>query len=387
MNKILILIPYFYPGYRSGGPQQSMLNFIDAFSNRAKIYVYTQNYDLGCDTVYKDIECNIWLDFRNAKVMYSEAKHYCKRQLRLLYEEFDTIYSCGLFEINTIRLLLLHKRIGSNDKRVFVAPMGVFSEGAIAQKQIKKQSFLYLFSKWGFFSNIIWSFTSEKELLDAQRELMVNSIKNHIIAEDMPRKVIYTNDFCVSASEKNKLKVIFLARICPQKNLDYAIDILNHSYSGTIEFDIYGVIEDKKYWKQCERKIDCLPNTIIVNYKGEIKPNNVIDVFLKYDIFLFPTRGENFGHVIYEALAAGCIPIVSDTTPWNRIHNHGGKICDLNDEESFYKYLNSYLAMGKKERLAEKIKCVELAQKKYEDSMKNLERIEIMTSQREQLRD
>ena len=28
---------------------------------------------------------------------------------------------------------------------------------------------------------------------------------------------------------------------------------------------------------------------------------------------------KNYGHVIFEALAGGCIPIISDQTPWNDI--------------------------------------------------------------------
>ena len=34
-------------------------------------------------------------------------------------------------------------------------------------------------------------------------------------------------------------------------------------------------------------------------------------------LFFFPTRGENFGHVIFEALKAGLPVITSDHTPWN----------------------------------------------------------------------
>ncbi len=35
-----------------------------------------------------------------------------------------------------------------------------------------------------------------------------------------------------------------------------------------------------------------------------------------YHLLVLPTRGENFGHVILEALLAGCPVLVSDQTPW-----------------------------------------------------------------------
>jgi glycosyltransferase involved in cell wall biosynthesis len=41
------------------------------------------------------------------------------------------------------------------------------------------------------------------------------------------------------------------------------------------------------------------------------------------DLFLFPTRGESFGHVIHEALRAGLPVLISDQTPWRRLEEQG----------------------------------------------------------------
>jgi len=43
-----------------------------------------------------------------------------------------------------------------------------------------------------------------------------------------------------------------------------------------------------------------------------------------YDAFIFPTLGENFGHVIIESLSAGCPVLCSDQTPWNDVFRAGG---------------------------------------------------------------
>jgi len=42
-------------------------------------------------------------------------------------------------------------------------------------------------------------------------------------------------------------------------------------------------------------------------------------VFSKYDLFFFPTRGENYGHVIAESLSVGTSVLTSDQTPWQRL--------------------------------------------------------------------
>jgi glycosyltransferase involved in cell wall biosynthesis len=39
---------------------------------------------------------------------------------------------------------------------------------------------------------------------------------------------------------------------------------------------------------------------------------------------VFPTLGENFGHVIAESLSASCPVICSDQTPWNDVLAAGG---------------------------------------------------------------
>lgn len=52
--------------------------------------------------------------------------------------------------------------------------------------------------------------------------------------------------------------------------------------------------------------------------------DSVCDAFAQYDAFLFPTLGENLGHVIAESLSAGCPVVCSRSTPWTRVLSRGG---------------------------------------------------------------
>jgi glycosyltransferase involved in cell wall biosynthesis len=45
-------------------------------------------------------------------------------------------------------------------------------------------------------------------------------------------------------------------------------------------------------------------------------PDDVPGTFAQYDLFAFPSRGENFGHVVLESLSVGTPVLVSDRTPW-----------------------------------------------------------------------
>ena len=70
-------------------------------------------------------------------------------------------------------------------------------------------------------------------------------------------------------------------------------------------------------------------------------------VFSSYDVFLFPTFGENYGHVIAEALMAGCVVITSDQTPWGELNLFdSGWDIPLKDKEIFTEKLEELYKMN-----------------------------------------
>jgi glycosyltransferase involved in cell wall biosynthesis len=106
------------------------------------------------------------------------------------------------------------------------------------------------------------------------------------------------------------------------KNLCYALELLKYT-SGEVMFDIYGPKEDKSYWRECEHIVASLGQDVNVRYMGEIQHDQALDVLGEYDLFLLPTLGENYGHVVSEALSAGCPVLISDRTPWRGLEKEG----------------------------------------------------------------
>ncbi len=100
------------------------------------------------------------------------------------------------------------------------------------------------------------------------------------------------------------------------KNLDGLLEMLRGVHA-LVNLDIFGPIEDEDYWRKCEKIVSALPDNIKVKYRGSITPDEVSSTFARYDLFIFPTQGENFGHVIFEALRAGTPVLLSDRTPWH----------------------------------------------------------------------
>lgn len=73
-----------------------------------------------------------------------------------------------------------------------------------------------------------------------------------------------------------------------------------------------------------------------------VKGENVVNVLSEYDILFLPTKGENFGHVIVEALAAGIIVLTSDQVPQNDLEeNNCGFNFHLSKSKNFINCLKS----------------------------------------------
>ncbi|EPZ59913.1 glycosyl transferases group 1 family protein [[Clostridium] sordellii ATCC 9714] len=81
--------------------------------------------------------------------------------------------------------------------------------------------------------------------------------------------------------------------------------------------------------------------------EGSVETEEVVNVLKQHHVFLFPTFGENYGHVIQEALSAGCPVILSDQTPWQDLEKNGaGYVFPIDDDEKFVLALEKYAYMG-----------------------------------------
>ena len=155
------------------------------------------------------------------------------------------------------------------------------------------------------------------------------------------------------------LRVIFLSRISDEKNLSYALEVLGQ-ITGKAEFDIYGSKHDPEYFQKCMDLAKKLPDNITVKYCGEAESERVPEIFSRYQVFLFPTMGENYGHVIYEALTGGCIPVISDRTSWKDLEENGvGSVIPLEEPEKFVQAMQTIADMSPGDCYAQQQKAQE----------------------------
>jgi len=367
MNNILIITGRYLPGYKDGGPVRTIKNLTDILGDRYHFSVACADRDHGDQKAYEGIKYGEANRVGKADVFYFENGKMSFSDIKSLADKNDIVYVCGPYNGYAIKSLLLN-RTGRIKCPFVLAPMGSFSKGALAIKSRKKQVFLTLMKTLGLFKNVYFSVTSmvEKEEL---KEAMGLDNKCYV-AEDPQRAI----DSLAAHGEFRKndiLGVVFLSRICEKKNLLGVSEILKET-KGNIKLSVFGNIEDEAYYNKCVEALNGLPDNVNWEYKGVIDSENVPDVLSGYDVFLFPTHGENFGHVISEALLAGTIPVISDTTPWLDFEKYNaGFVLSHDDIKEFSKCIDRLCIMDKKELQEISDNAKKYYQNKYNESLKN----------------
>jgi len=93
-----------------------------------------------------------------------------------------------------------------------------------------------------------------------------------------------------------------------------------------------------------------LPPHIQVQWQGELPHHQVEELVKEHHVFVLPTQGENFGHAIFEALAAGRPVIISDQTPWRDLSRHkAGWDLDLGELGKFSTAIERFAGMSREE--------------------------------------
>lgn len=349
-KKILILNSQYIPGYKGGGPVKSIKNLVENFKDKYNFYILTSDRDLNDDKPYDSIKHNEWNEVSGALVYYMSLNEQSLHGFNDIINSIDIdmiILNNFFHPIFTMKPLILNKFGKLKCKNIVMTPRGDFSIGHLKLKAYKKIPYICVAKLTGLYKGLKWHVTSELEYNDLKR--IFKKENNIEIAANL------NSSLKISTEKKIKttgiLNLVFISRIVKKKNLKYCLEILKMgNFCGNINFDIYGPIEDKSYWNECELIIKSLPNNIIVNYRGGIENSKVIQTLEKYQVFFFPTLGENFGHVIVEAISSRCILLISDQTPWRELEKEGiGFDINLENKSKFIKTIENLINMDNNE--------------------------------------
>ncbi len=314
MKKILILVDWYLPGYKAGGPIQSTSNLVAALSDTYTFAVITLNTDLGDPTPYPAIPTNTWFTRpEGTRVYYFSKDQLTIHRLRelILAENADFIYLNSMFSVPfTIWpwWLMLRREIPG---RLVLAPRGMLQAGAVQIKWLKKRVFLTLLAMTGGQRKLTWHATDEQERIDIQQ--FFGKKVDVRVSSNIPKQFQLPHQPIPKTT--GKVRFVFASRISKKKNVDFFLRQLRY-VRGEVLLDIVGPLEDPEYVKVCEKEIAKLPENIQAQFIGPIPAPELPQKLGQYHFSVLSTTAENFGHAIFEGLLAGLPVLISDRTPW-----------------------------------------------------------------------
>jgi glycosyltransferase involved in cell wall biosynthesis len=232
-----------------------------------------------------------------------------KSLLQKTLSSYDIFHFFGGWTIFYIKLSLLALKL---NKKIIVHPMGFYEPWSLSQKKIKKKIAWYLYQKRFLLNADLIHCASDDE-------------KKNILKLNKKFKTVVLpfgieNNFIKKKNRKKfKKKALFFSRLHKKKGLFDLISAWKDINNKDWILDIVGEGEEKIYLK----KMVSIKKCNNINFLDPIYNNNdKIKLFNKYDLFILPTKSENFGISILESLARGVPVLTTINTPWKSIKKY-----------------------------------------------------------------
>jgi glycosyltransferase involved in cell wall biosynthesis len=324
--KTLVLAPVFPPATEGGGPIRSLGALVHAAPDDVEIRVvtaaneYTSRRPLAVDA-------DRWTPRGAAQVWYASQRRG-RAPLSALRSARrwrpDVVYVNGFFEPSFSVLPQVLDAVGFwRGARRLVAPRGEFGPGALARHPLRKRAFIRLYRTLRLHRSVIWHASSAAE--EADIRALWGPTARVLVRENetsLPLRAVAPR-----AGKAAPLRAAFIARIVAHKGLDVVLEALSRVPADRpVELAVHGPVEDPRYLRECFRIIDRLPPHITVAVGAELPAAEVLTTLAGSDVLLFPTSGENFGHVVAEALSVSCPVIATPWTPWTPTLRAGGGV-------------------------------------------------------------
>lgn len=333
-KRILIMIDWYEPAYKAGGPIRSCSNFARHMKEGYEIFVFTSDRDLGDTSPMKEIETDKWISKSDGvQLFYGSPSSlnwkYIKEQISQINPDYIYLNSMYSKYFSVYPLLINH--FGKMPGSVVLSPRGMLKESALNFKRRKKMIFLRVFNMLQLQKHVRFHATDMIEVNDIKRHFGKGAKVTHI-----PNFPGFQKPFGQPIEKKaGVLRMVFVGRVHPIKNLHFLLECLQQ-IKAKVHLTVVAAVDDAVYWRSCQKKIELLPENITVQIINNVPHHQLEDIITTNHIFSLPTQGENFGHAIFESIAVGRPVLISDQTPWRHLEVAGiGWDLPLNQPQLF----------------------------------------------------
>ena len=287
---------------------QSIANMVNELKEGYEFYIFTSCEDLG--GLPLDInQTDEWLFYNNHTRVWYAGREDRSRHLTEEVKKIqpDYLYMVGIYSWHYTMVPLFFTK----GPIKILSVRGMLHPGALGEKAWKKKVYLQLLQWLGIFKKTAFHVTDAIEGEHVHKQLGKYAIV--YVAGNFARKMELLK---LPFKEVGTLRLISIALLSPMKNILLVLAALQEC-RATVLYDIYGPVKEIAYWDLCLEQLKLLPDNITVQYHKEVNPPDVAQKLAHAHVFILPSKSENFGHAIYEALSAGLPVITSKNTPWN----------------------------------------------------------------------
>ncbi|MEO6629610.1 MAG: glycosyltransferase [Aquihabitans sp.] len=318
--KVVIVVDYFFPGHRGGGVPHAVLELIRRVPT-AQFDIVTTDKDQGDPVPYP-------VDRRWGPAPWGRVHYLTERQQRP-FSCWATIRSLGpdvvLFTSTFSRPTvgsLVARRVKGRNQPVVIWSQGELGPEALAQKRAKKDVYLRLARMARLFQGVFWCCADAEELAAATALSSTGAAEHHPVSVPKPPK-----PGPARSKRFGSVCLVYAGRIVERKGLLLLLDAL-HAVTGDVRVNVIGSPEDEDYVRACRERADALPSNCQVRFLGPLPHDEVMQELSSADGSVLLSEFESFGYAVYEALAVGCVPLISAHTAFDFPDGAGGFIVD-----------------------------------------------------------
>lgn len=363
--RVLNCLGCYWPGNEATGPNQSFRALASGLRDSYRFKVVSGS-PIGSGESARS--CSAWSDDGYAMVKRCPPGRLSARHIRriLCDTDYELLLLNSFFDREFTIAILIMRKLGLIPRRpTILSPRGEFAPGALSIKPRRKRAYIALARQLGLLDDVWLHATADHEAADMER---LNLGERAILRAPDPAQLFDPPQFSAQTAGDHRLRIAFVGRLTPVKNLNFALDVLSKT-SVPNDFDIYGPVGDRHYWEACQKRIADMPKRVRIGVKGTIPNSQIPETLARYDLFFLPTLGENFGQAIHEALACGLPALISDRTPWRGLAGQeAGWDLPLDAPQHFVEKIDALASMDENERLRLRVGARRFAERRHAES-------------------
>ena len=303
--KILIITPSYKPAFVYGGPIFSVAYLAENLLKHNEVFVLSTNAN-GKENLTIDTLHPLQMDGVNIRFFKRQTKdhsHLSIGMLRYLWKhggEYQVIHIQSWWNTVAVLTALICK---IKSWKYIISPRGMLSPYTIEHSIVKK--IIHNLIGNYLLKNAIIHVTSndEKQKLDKlnPRYTLID-VPNYVDVNSKSQNVIRSENSDI-------FNLLFLSRIHPKKGLEdlfSALSKVGFNYHLSIVGD-----GDSNYIEELKLLSIKLMIENSISWKGVLYNDDKIRSYANADVFILPSKDENFANTVLESLAQGTAVIVS----------------------------------------------------------------------------